>query len=57
LESGIVDQKPSPRIISAERSHGDLLITFDDDTCALYSAALLYSALPRAEPVPDADPD
>ncbi len=46
-----------PRIVTAERMGDGILIEFDDGKSALYSASLLYSALPLAvaPDVPDID--
>jgi hypothetical protein len=46
-----------PRIVAAERMEDGIFIEFDDGRSALYSASLLYSALPQAVPpdVPDID--
>lgn len=44
-----------PRILSADRLDGALLIAFDDGGCALYSAALLVAMRPQADQVSDTD--
>jgi hypothetical protein len=44
-----------PEVIEALRLHGDLLITFDDGKCAIYSAALLYGMVDKAGEVIDLD--
>jgi hypothetical protein len=44
----------TPRVVAAERLDGGLLLAFDDDVCAFYSAALLRSALPGAEALDEA---
>jgi hypothetical protein len=46
-----------PRVVCAERLCGDLVVTFEDGSAALYSAALLYAILPQAEAVPPAHLD
>jgi hypothetical protein len=38
-----MDTNPQPRISYAERVDGSIVISFDDRTSFLYSAALLYS--------------
>ena len=38
-----------PRILSAERLNGGVIITFDDGKCAVYSASLLHTTYPYAE--------
>ena len=37
-----------PRIVAAERMEDGIFIEFDDGKSALYSASLLYAALPLA---------
>jgi hypothetical protein len=44
-----------PQVIEAVRIHGDLLITFGDGKCAVYSAALLYDMFEKADEVIDRD--
>ncbi len=44
-----------PRIVSAERLNGGLLIAFDDGKIAIYSATLLHDALPQAQEFNEAD--
>jgi hypothetical protein len=46
-----MDTLRSPRVISADRMDGGLIISFDDGQCGIYSAALLFAALPQAEQV------
>ncbi len=41
----------SPRVASADRMDGGLIITFEDGQCGIYSAALLLATLPQAEHV------
>ena len=48
---------PDPRILSMEKYENAILVTFDDGTCALYSASLLRSALPEAEKLVEPDKD
>ena len=44
-----------PQVIGAVRMRGDLVITFDDGKCAVYSAALLYGIFDQAVEVTDLD--
>jgi hypothetical protein len=46
-----MDSPPESRIRSADKLREGLAITFEDGKCAIYSAALLYAALPQAEQV------
>jgi hypothetical protein len=46
-----MDETPDPQVISAEKHHGDLLITFSDGRAALYPARLLYAVIAQAEEV------
>jgi hypothetical protein len=39
----------TPRIVSAERLGGGIIITFEDGKSALYPAALMYSMFHQAE--------
>ncbi|WP_263385623.1 hypothetical protein [Granulicella arctica] len=41
----------APRIVSAERLNGGVIIAFEDGKCAVYSAALLYATFSHAEHV------
>jgi hypothetical protein len=41
----------NPRVISADRIDGGLIITFDDGRCAVYSASLLFDTFAQAEEV------
>jgi len=41
----------TPRVVSAEMLNGGIVITFDDDKCAVYSAGLLYALYPDAQQV------
>ena len=41
-------QNPKPRVVSAERIDGSVVITFDDSRCALYPSSLLYEMLTQA---------
>jgi hypothetical protein len=43
----------APRIVSADRMDNCVIVTFDDDKCAVYSAGLLYSVLSQAKEVVD----
>jgi hypothetical protein len=47
----------TPRIVSVERLWSDVLLEFDDGTCALYSASLLFSMLPSAIRIEDEESD
>ena len=44
---------PSPRIVSADRLDGGVLIEFADGSYAVYSASLLYELLPQFQVLPD----
>ena len=44
---------PEPRIVDAQRMRNGVLVVFDDDTCAFYSALLLHATLPQAEQFPE----
>jgi hypothetical protein len=44
-----------PRIISADRMDGGVVISFDDGKTALYPATLLRAMLPQAKQMNDAD--
>lgn len=44
-----MDPNITPRILTAERLTGGVVIQFSDGKCALYSASLLYDTLPKAE--------
>jgi hypothetical protein len=44
-----------PEVIEAVRLSGDLVITFDDGKCAVYSAVLLYCIFDQAVEVTDLD--
>jgi hypothetical protein len=39
----------APRIVTAERLSGGVVIQVEDGRCALYSSTLLYATLPQAE--------
>jgi len=41
----------APRVISAERLSGNVIITFDDGTSAIYSASLLHTIRSQAKEV------
>jgi hypothetical protein len=43
----------APRVLSADRASGGVIITFDDGKCAVYSASLLHATLGQAELIPD----
>jgi hypothetical protein len=43
----------TPRIVSADRLDGGIIVTFADDRCALYSAALLSEIFARARDLTD----
>jgi hypothetical protein len=45
----------SPRVTEAERANGDVIVTFDNGKCALFTAALLWSILPQAQEVIESD--
>jgi hypothetical protein len=47
--------RPQPRIESADVVAGGVLITFDDDRCALYPAALLLTVFSDAIAIEDSD--
>jgi len=46
-----MDIHHAPRIISADRLYGAVIITFDDGRCAVYSASLLDAIFPQAQDV------
>ena len=46
-----METNPTPRVISADRIDGGLIITFDDGRCAVYSASLLLTTFAQAEEV------
>lgn len=51
-------QPPSnPRIVSADRLSGGVIIMFDDGKCALYSENLLRSVFPQAKELNEAELD
>lgn len=42
-----------PKIISADRLEGGVIVSFEDGRCAIYSAALMYATLSQAREVTD----
>jgi len=52
-----MDELQQPRIVSAERVNGGILITYEDGVCAFYSEILLHSIVSQAEQVSDSDFD
>lgn len=46
-----------PQVRSAERFAGDVIITFNDGQCAIYSAQLLFSIFDQAKRVPEPEDD
>jgi hypothetical protein len=50
-------QAPVHKLVDANMMHGSILITFEDGRMAVYSADLLYAALPQAEEVIDPYPE
>jgi hypothetical protein len=52
-----MDTLETPRIVSVERLRSDVLLEFDDGTCALYTASLLLKMLPSAVRFEDNEPD
>ncbi|HEY0796008.1 MAG TPA: hypothetical protein VGD64_09530 [Acidisarcina sp.] len=46
---------PSPQIISVDRLHNHIVVTFADGQAGAFSAALLHELLPRADKLPAAD--
>ena len=42
---------PNIRAIDADRFRGDVIITFDDERAAVFSAAFLYASLPQAQEI------
>ena len=46
-----MEPKPPPQVVEAARLYDGVLISFDDGTSALYSAALLYANLAQAKPI------
>ena len=41
-----------PLIIDSDRMDNSIIVSFEDGKTALYSAALLYELLPRAQELP-----
>jgi hypothetical protein len=52
-----MDTTPRPRIVSADKLDGDLLLSFDDGMCALFTASFLRDNLAHAKIVEDTDDD
>ena len=52
-----MDIDSTPHITHVERLTDAVIITFDDGRCALYSASLLNSIYPQAEPLLDDSAD
>lgn len=52
-----MEKAGSPRVISAERNAGSVIIAFDDGKCAVYSADLLLSIFNHAEAVLERNDD
>ena len=48
-----MEDQPVPRVTGAERLNNGVLITFDDDRCAFYSASLLRETLVQAQTISD----
>ena len=46
-----MDTRPGPRIVSSDRLHNGVVVSFDDGKTVLYSAALLYATLPQAHEI------
>jgi hypothetical protein len=46
-----MDPRPDPGIVSFDRLHNGVVVSFDDGKTALYSAALLYATLPQAHEI------
>jgi hypothetical protein len=42
---------PNLRAIDADRFRGDVIVTFNDQRSAVFSAAFLYASLPYAEEI------
>jgi hypothetical protein len=45
----------TPRIVSSDLFDGGILVSFEDGTTAMFSAAVLYANLFQAEAVRDVD--
>ncbi|MGI4981448.1 MAG: hypothetical protein ACRYHB_13780 [Janthinobacterium lividum] len=45
----------TPHLTSADRLDGNLIITFDDGKCGLYSSDLLYATLAQAKQLHEQD--
>jgi hypothetical protein len=39
------------RVVETDRFRGDVIITFNDDRAAVFSAAFLYASLPHAQEI------
>ena len=46
-----MEEAVSPRLVSADRFDGYIIVAFDDGRCAVYSSELLYSVLPQAQEI------
>lgn len=57
MQTGRMKELTEPRVIEAERAASGVLITFNDGSCALYSAGLLRDVFGMAEEIPDDLPD
>ena len=44
----LVEKRPDPRIIKSDRLDNAIVVAFDDDKTALYSAVFLYATLSQA---------
>jgi hypothetical protein len=52
-----MNSSKEPRIVSAERLDGGIIVHFSDGRSAIFSASLLLSMREQAENVPEPDPD
>ena len=57
MKMGDMGKNVKPQIQSAERFGGDLIITFQDGLCAIYSAQLLFSIIDQAKRVAEPEDD
>jgi hypothetical protein len=51
----LMETLANPRVISADKMDGGVVVSFDDGMTALYSASLLRAMLPQAKQMNDAD--